>query len=240
MTDDTSITRDPIYYFTVGFFVLLTTALPALMGQPRFLPIIQTLALTIFVAVAIHRHNLRGAIKVMALWLPIQFIVLTLLTFVFGQQLEAAFTNGFLYRGAITAWFFAGTLLPAGLVSEPSTYVIEIAGILLGSLASAGLVGIWFLVRLVNQAAYGTGILLASLQDPGQSLLVLPYWTLLRAAGYAGLIVLCAEPLLTYNWSPGYYWQQHRRLLLVSVTLVLLGLLLELFLPGIVARAPVA
>jgi hypothetical protein len=240
MTDNISITRDPIYYFTVGFFALLTTALPALMGQPRFLPIIQTLALTIFVAVAIHRHNVLGAIKVMALWLPIQFVVLTLLTVTFGQRLEAAFANGFLYRGAITAWFFAGTLFPAGLVSEPLTYVIEVIGILLGSLATAGLVGTWFLVRLVNQAAYGTGILLAALEDPGQSFLVLPYWTLLRAAGYASLIVLCAEPLLTNTWSPSYYWQQHRRLLLISVTLVLLGLLLELFLPGIVARTPTA
>jgi hypothetical protein len=240
MADTDSITYDPIYYGTAGFFALLTTALPALMGQPRFLPIIQTMALTVFVAVALHHRNPRGALKVMAYWLPIQFIVLTLLTRFFGAQTEAAFTNGFVYRGAIAAWFFAGAPYPDGLVTSPLSYLLEFVGVVIGSLVTAGLVGVWILVRLVNQAAYGTGILLTSLQTSWHALLVIPYWTLLRAAGYAGLIVLCAEPLLTYNWSPSYYWQNHRRLILVSVGLVILGLLVELILPDIVARAPLS
>jgi hypothetical protein len=66
-------------------------------------------------------------------------------------------------------------------------------------------------------------------------LLVIPYWTLLRAAGYAGLIVLFAMPLLTYNWSPSYYWRHHRTLILISTGLVILGFIVELFLPGLVA-----
>jgi hypothetical protein len=112
------------------------------------------------------------------------------------------------------------------------------AGIIFGSLVTSGLAGIWLLIRLINQSASGTGILLASLANPAQSLLVIPYWTLLRAAGYAGLIVLCAMPLLTYTWSPSYYWQNHRRAISISVALILLGLLVELFLPGLVARRP--
>lgn len=237
-THDTTITHDPIYYFTVGFFALLTTALPALMGQPRFLPISQTLALTIFVAIALHNRHLRGAVNVMALWLPIQFVIMTVLARFFGTQLEAAFANGFLYRGEITAWFFDGAPHPAGLISTPIYYIIELVGVTLGNLATAGLVGTWFLVRLLNQAAYGTGILLDSLENSIHSVLVLPYWSLLRASGYAGLIIIFAEPLLTYQWSPGYYWQNRRRLLLIAVALVLLGYLVELFLPGIVVRSP--
>lgn len=238
ITDNDSITYDPIYYSTAGFFALLTSALPALMGQPRFLPILQTVTLTIFVAVTLHHRNPRGAIKVMAVWLPIQFIVLTLLTRFFGAQTEAAFTNGFVYRGAIAAWFFAGAPYPDGFVISPLSHLLEVVGIVIGSLATAGLVGIWILVRLINQAAYGTGILLTSLQTSWHALLVIPYWTLLRAAGYAGMIVLCAEPLLTYNWSPSHYWLNHRKLILVSVALIVLGFVLELFLPGIVARPP--
>jgi hypothetical protein len=237
MTDNDSITYDPIYYNTVGFFALLTTALPALMGQPRFLPILQTVALTVFVAVTLHHRNPRGGLKVMAFWLPIQFITLTLLARFFGGQTEAAFSNGFVYRGAITAWFFAGAFYPDGLVTSPLSYLLQFVGIVVGSLATAGLIGIWVLVRVINQAAYGTGILLTSLQTSWHAFLVIPYWTLLRAAGYAGIIVLCAEPLLTYNWSPSYYWQNHRKLILVSLALVVLGLVLELLLPGIVARS---
>jgi hypothetical protein len=202
------------------------------------LPIIQTLSLTIFVAVALHRRHLRGALNLMAIWLPLQFVLMILLTRLFSVQLEAAIPDGFAYRGAITAWFFGGAPHPTGVASEPVAYVIELAGIVFGALATAGLVGIWILVRLVNQAAFGTGVLLASLANPSQSLLVIPYWTLLRAAGYAGLVVLCAMPLLTYSWSPSYYWQHHRKLILLSVGLVMVGSIVELFLPGIVARPP--
>jgi hypothetical protein len=239
MTDSHSITRDPLYYIVVGFFALLTTGLPAIMGQPRFLPFIQTLALTIFVIIPLHQNHRNGAIRVMAIWLPIQFILLTLLSRLFVTQLEHAFTDGFAFRGDITAWFFGGAPHPTGLIEQPMAFVMELAGVILGSLVSAGFVGTWFLVRLINQSAYGTGILLAALENPVQSLLVIPYWSLIRAAGYGGLVILCAQPLLTYNWSPSYYWQTQRKLILYSILLVLLGILLELFLPAIVARPPV-
>jgi hypothetical protein len=235
---DRSITHDPIFYTTAAFFALLTTALPAILGQPRFLPVIQTLTLVTFITVALRHANVRGALRLFTLWLPIQYAAITLLTRAFGGQLEAAFSNGFVYRSEITTWFFAGAPFPHGLASEPITYLIEVAGIILGSLITAGVAGVWFLVRLLNLSAYGTGILLASLANPLQLLLVIPYWTLLRAAGYSGFIVLGAMPLLTSQWSPGYYWRQHRRLILISLALVAAGFVVELFLPGLVARPP--
>lgn len=239
MSDNQSITRDPIYYITVCFFALLTTLLPAALGQRNFLPILQTIFLTIYIAVPLHHRNFGGALRIIALWLPIQFVVILLLTFLFPNHLQTSIPDGFAFRGAISAWYSAIAPFPNGLISNPIGYVIEFAAILLGSLATAGLVGIWFLVRLVNQAAFGTGILLGYISNPMEALLVIPYWTLLRTVGYAGLVVLCANPLLTYNWSPTYYWQNHRKLILVSVALLLLGLALELFLPGIVTRRPV-
>lgn len=233
-----SITRDPIFFITAAFFALITTALPAILGQPRFLPIIQTLSLITFITVALHNRNQRGAINLMAMWLLIQFSIMVLLTRLVTSQLELAIADGFAYRAAITAWFFGGAPHPSGFASQPLTYVIEFVGITVGSLITAGLVGTWFLVRLVNQAAYGTGILLATLANPAQSFLVIPYWTLLRAAGYGGLVVLCAMPLLTSRWSPSYYWQHHRKLIVISLVLVGHGIIVELFLPGIVARPP--
>lgn len=237
--DRSSITYDPLYYTTVGFFALLTTALPAALGQPRFLLFLQTVTLFVFVAVTLHRRNPRGARRVMLIWLPIQFITVVLLTLGLPGQLEAAFTDGFAYRGAITAWFFGGAPYPDAVATDFGALLFELLGILVGTLITAGLAGIWLLVRLLNHAAFGTGILLASLEQPAQSLLVIPYWTLLRAAGYAGFIILCAMPLLTYTWSPAYYWRNHRRLIVVSALLLTLGFLLELVLPGLLARPPV-
>jgi hypothetical protein len=238
-TDNYSLTRDPLYYIMVGFFAAFTTILPALMGQPRFLPFIQTLILTLFIAVPLRRHHPRGALNVLAIWLPLQFFLITLLTRFFGTQLEHAFIDGFAYRGAITAWFFGGALHPSGIIATPFAYVIEFLGVILGSLVSLGLIGTWFLVRLTDQAAFGTGILLTSLVNPGQSLLVLPYWSLLRASGYAGFVILCAQPLLINNWSPLYYWQTQRKLVVYSTVLLIAGLLLELFLPNLLVLPPI-
>ena len=236
MTDEHSITDDPIYYFTAAIFALITTALPAMLGQQRFLPILQTLCLTIFVAFTLHHRNSRGAITVMAIWLPIQYVVIAVLTGLLPGRLENAFAEGFTYRGDLLAWFVGGAPFPGGLSVNPSGYLIELLAIMLGSLVSAGLVGIWYLMLLVNRAAFATGILFSNVTNPAYSSLVIPYWTLLRVAGYAGLIVLAAEPLLTYNWSPGYYWHNHRKLILVSVGLLILGLVVELFLPGLIGR----
>jgi hypothetical protein len=233
-----SITHDPIYFVTVAFFALLTTALPALLGQPRFLPIIQTLSLTTFIAVSLHNRNIRGALRVMAIWLPIQFVTLTFLTRLFPTQVEHAIGGAFTYRAAMLAWFFGGASYPAGLTEMPSTYLFEIVGIVVGSLITAGLVGVWFLVRLINMAAYGMGAVMISLANPIHTLLVIPYWTLVRAAGNGGIIVLCAMPLLTNQWSPSYYWRTQRNVLLVSVGLIVTGIVLELLLPGIVALPP--
>ena len=48
-----------------------------------------------------------------------------------------------------------------------------------------------------------------------------------RLAGLAGLAILFTEPLLTRTWSPGFYWRNRRRLIVVSVALLALGLILE-------------
>jgi hypothetical protein len=97
---------------------------------------------------------------------------------------------------------------------------------------TGGLLGVWFLVRATNLAAYGAGSLWQSSGIASNVLGGLPVWTLLRLAGYAAAIVLLAEPLLTSNWSLPYYLTKRRRLLLVSAILLGSGLLLELILPA--------
>jgi hypothetical protein len=233
-----SITRDPIYLVTVAFFALLTTALPALLGQHRFMPILQALVLTVFVALPIHHRRPQGALHVLAVWLPLQFITLLLLTLMAGERVERAIPGGFIVRGAVVDWFFGGGVYPAAFGAAPLARLGELTGIIIGSFATAGLVGAWFLLRALNLAAYSTGILLAALETPAWTLLTLPWWTFLRLGGYAGLVALLAEPLLTYTWSPLHYWRTRRRLILVSIALVAAGMLSELLLPALVARPP--
>lgn len=230
-----SLARDPIFYITVGFFAFLTTSLPTVIGQPNFLPLVQTLALFIFLLVPLRQGLIRQALWVMAIWLSIQFMVVTALTWFLEARAERAFHDGFQYRMAYVAWFYraADAIRPDSFTAVPFSRLLELVGVLLGSLISIGLVGIWFLVKSVNLAAYNMGVLLVALNSAIGLLLALPIWSLLRIAGYAGLVILLSEPGITGVWQPSYYWRTRQQMIVIAGGLLLGGLLLELFLPDL-------
>jgi len=230
-----SLVHDPVFYITVGFFAFVTTGLPTAIGQPNFLPIVQTLALFIFVLIPLRQGMIRQALWVLGLWLVIQFTLVVALTWLLEARAERAFHGGFEYRMDYVAWFYGAeaALRPDSFGAAPLLRLMELVGVLIGSLVSGGLIGIWFLVKSVNLAAYGMGALLVALKSAAGLLLALPFWSLLRIGGYAGLIALLGEPLLTGNWQPRFYWQNHRRLIVTAGLLLLIGLLLELFLPDL-------
>ncbi|MEZ4734521.1 MAG: hypothetical protein R3E79_46110 [Caldilineaceae bacterium] len=230
-----SLVDDPVFYITVAFFAFVTTGLPTAIGQPNFLPIVQTLALFIFMLIPLRQGMIRQTLWVLGLWLVIQFILVVALTWLLEARVERAFHGGFQYRMDYIAWFYGAeaALRPDSFGATPIARLMELAGVLIGSLVSGGLIGIWFLVKSVNLAAYSMGALTVALQGTASLLLALPFWTLLRIGGYAGLIALLSEPLLTGNWQPRFYWQSRRRLLLTAGLLLLVGLLSELFLPDL-------
>lgn len=227
------LTRDPVFYGTLVFFVLLTTAVPGLMGQPNFMPVIQALALTVFTAIALRRGGIGPALRVATVWLVVQGLFLFLLTWLLPGQMEKAIHNGFLIRTGLMEWAYTGSILPGSLLAAPLARLGEIAGIVLGSLATVGLVGGWFLVKGVNLLAYGMGSLWGGIGSPLGLLLGLVPWRLAQLTGYAGLFVLLIQPLLLNNWNPAHYLSTQRRLILVSLALVAGGLIAELFLPGL-------
>ncbi len=230
-----SLVYDPLFYITVGFFALLTTGLPLAIGQPNFLPIIQTLALFIFLLIPLRKGLLTQALLVLGIWLVLQFSLVTALTWLMQGQVERAFHGGFQYRMDTVAWFYGvdSIVRPDSFAAQPVARLIELLGTVLGSLVSAGLIGIWFLVKAANLAAYSMGILLAAIGSGIGVIGTIPLWSLARIAGYAGLVALLSGPTIHGNWRPQFYWQTQRRLVLISVALLALGLLLELFLPNL-------
>lgn len=226
--------RDPIYYVTVGFFALITTGLPAVLGQPRFMPLAQAVALTVFLFIPLRQRDLRSALNVVFLWLALQVTLLVTLTWFAPVQIERAFDDGFLYRTSFAEWYFANSPLPASFATQPLPALVEILGLLGGSLLTGGLVGVWFLVRMANLAAFGAGSLLLALESPLWLPVALPPWSLLQLAGGAGLVVLLAEPLASGGLAAGlrHLAGERRRPLLTFGALYLAGLLLELVLPA--------
>lgn len=221
--------KDPIYYVSLGLFALLTTALPAFLGQQNFLPLAQTVALTLFLALPLRRRRLSRAMLVLAIWLAIQAAVMFVGTAALPVVFERAIRDGFAFHRTLLEWAVTGEGLPGWILARPLARLGEVAGVLLGSLLTGGLVGIWFLARAVNLFAYAAGRLAA--EGATGLLLGLFPWRLLTIAGYAGFVLLLAQPLLNNSWNPAAVIRRQRRLVGVSALLVGLGLLLEIALP---------
>lgn len=234
MTQEYQLHRDPVFYVTMAFFSLITTALPAVLGQPRFLPLVQAVALTVFLLVPLRRGDLRGALAVVFLWLALSMATIFALTWLAPNRVELAFENGFFHRGAVSEWYYANSPLPASFASQPLPSLVEIVGLLLGSLLTGGLVGAWFLVKMANLAAFSAASLLLTLGNPLLLAVALPPWSWLQIIGAGGLVVLLAEPLLSQRFGAGVRALAHRRLrpLLIFGAIYVLGILLELVLPA--------
>lgn len=226
------LSRDPVYFLMAAFFALLTTGLPAIMGQPRFMPFIQAVVLTIFLAISVRRGDMRSGLGIVFLWLAVTMSLILLLTWFVPDQLERAIDDGFMQRAMTSEWYFARSPLPGGITGEPLGAAAEIAGIVLGSLLTGGLVGAWFLVRMANLAAFSAGHLLGIFGNPLLIFIALPVWSILQITGAGGLVVLCAEPLLSGRFALGTWFRRRSRPLAIFGGVYVLGLLAEAILPA--------
>ncbi len=224
-----SLTRDPVFYATVAIFALILTGFPALLGQFRLLPLLQAVALFVFFAMCLRRGDVRAALRVLAIWGLAQLLAMVLIAWLLPRLAEQAIAEGFNQRVLYLTWFYGGERMPATLIGR----AVEVVGVLLGSLISGGLVGLWFFVRAINRLGFFTGSLISSVDNVLMVIPALNPWTLLRLIGYGGLITVLGEPLLAGRWSPTFYLRERRRLLGISLVALALGLLLELLLPGL-------
>jgi hypothetical protein len=226
------LTRDPVFYLMAAFFAFLTTGLSAVLGQFRFMPISQTVILTIFLAIAVRRRDLRGTLTVVFLWLALSMLVLLMLMWVAPDQIERAFADGFMHRAQVSEWYFARSPLPASFATQPAASMLEVIGVTLGALLTGGLVGVWFLVQMANLAAFSAGHLLGILGNPLWIVVALPVWSILQLIGAGGLVAVCAEPLLADRFALGAWFQRRRRWLAWFGALYAAGLLAEWLLPA--------
>jgi hypothetical protein len=245
MQKDYALNRDPVFYLTVAFFALLTTAMSLIMGQLRFLPIVQALALGVFLLIPLRRRDLRGALSVVFLWLALTMATVFALTSFDPVRMERAFENGFLHRAAFAEWYYAadaqGSPLPASFATQPIPSLAEIVGITLGSLFSAGFVGAWFLMKLANLAAFSAASLVSTLPNLLWIFVALPIWSILQIVGGGGLLVVLAEPLASGRFMAGLrdLGRDRRLPLLVFGGIFVLGILLEVVLAGVWHFTPI-
>ena len=145
--------------------------------------------------------------------------------------MENAIPNGFEVRSDTLAWAYGASEISGALVANLTARLVEMTGVAIGSLLTAGLVGNWFLMRTANLMGFSMGVLLRAFDGPAGLVLAALVWGLLRIAGLAGLVLLLSQPLLSGQWSPRCYWAAQRKLVVATLFLLALGLVLGLFGP---------
>jgi hypothetical protein len=155
------------------------------------------------------------------------------LTVVAADHMERSIGNGFEYRASLLTWVYGASAMPDTMRTEPARKLLEMIGILAGTVLTAGLFGNWLLMQAVNLTGFGIAIVWGAAGGPSGLLLAIPIWSLLHIAGIAGLVILLSEPLLSGHWSPRYYWMNRRALVVGSVALAAMGLLLGFVAPPI-------
>ena len=207
MEKEYNLSRDPSSLPWLGFFALLTTGFPCVLGQPRFLPLVQAVALTLFLAVPLRQRNLRSALFVVFLWLALTMGTLLALTWFdrrsHGTRLRGRFS---LPRGLcrmVLRRQRASSPLPARFGTQLLPSLVEIVGIMLGSLLTGGPCRRLVLVKAANLAAFGAATLASTLPNPLLAVVALPLWRILQVIGGGGLLVLLAEPLASGHFGAG-------------------------------------
>lgn len=229
--DRQQLTKDPVYFIMVAVFAALTTALPALLGQTRFLPVVQAIAVTIFLAIPIRAGHWRRGVLVFAVWLTVGLIVASTLAWFAPVYMGTTLASHPDLQAQIVAWTFDAGGWPGVVTSQPVRRMIELAAYALSSLATAGLAGNWFVMRSMNQIGLSIGVVGSTIGGPSGLLLAIPVWNLLQISGMSSLVILLSEPILSGRWSPRFYWESRRTLILMSSLLVLAGLALETIAP---------
>jgi len=235
---DHSLITDPIFLFAVVIFAFLTTLLPFILGASLLLPILQTLFLTFLLLMVVRKQHPAQAIRILCIWTIVQLVIATLLSAIFPGQVELAIADGFSRRTAFLEWLYAGSALPDGILTTPVERIVEIIGITVGTLLSAGVLGVWLLVRTINLASFYAGSTINSVGSFAGLLVGIPIWTMLRIVAYIGFVSIFAEPMSTGNWAIGHYLSNpnsstRKQFLLGAVILLVLSLASEIALSGL-------
>ncbi len=227
------LTGDPVYLVMAGVFAFLTTVLPIALTQPRTMPVVQALILTLFTALPIRAGLWRRAVRITALWLTVTLLLITVISFSAPAQVEASLSNGFEYRAQLLEWMYGVGAYPSWQASLTMSTALRVGAFTLGSVVTAGAVGYWFVFQQINHLGYAIGLVWSTVGGFIGLLLAVPFWSLLQVVGLAGLVIMLSEPILFRSWSARHFWRDRRTLIIVCCSALILGYLLALFVPVI-------
>lgn len=183
-----------LWYLAAAAFV--TSALGILVGWKYLLPVLDGAAVfPAFLWARAHR-SLQATTLAVLFWAGCKAGAVATLTVLFPGRAAGAVLFGPAYAEGTWLWLASGADL-AGVGAEGTARLLEtfcLAGL---SLATAGAAGLACGAALVNGQAYYLGTLFLRATEPWKVLVLgWPPWEILRALGFANLVVVAAEPFV--------------------------------------------
>jgi hypothetical protein len=222
---------DPLIFLFLAFGAPITTMLGLLAGQRTLLPLMNAAVIFPFFALAVRRGRLARAVGFTLAWAACQALSIVILTWAVPERAEYGVSQGIEYRAAMMQWLATGQSSETTLASFLPTYARDLGLLVLASLISGGLGGLFIIAKLLNY----TGFYVAHLATYASHPLLLafvawPIWMLARVAGYSACCAVLAEPLLRLDWrAPLRRW----RLLALGLSLIAAEAVFRIFLAPI-------
>ncbi len=232
-----SVLDDWIVYPSMGFGILVTTALPIFLEQRLCLPVLSALVLVPMFIWALREGRPRKAIQLGLFWAVVQSAVIVIATILVSQSASHAVLGGVEFRSEWLAWIANGSAVqrtPALALGQASVelMIYAAATFLTGSVA-----GLIALTAAMDRFNFTAATLLTLAARP---LLMLvsawPVWVIVRLVSYLIVGAVLAEPMVHLNLRIGFlidWWRRRQRLLAIGLGLFALSLLLQLLLSPI-------
>ncbi|MFZ2488700.1 MAG: hypothetical protein WAZ19_11305 [Anaerolineae bacterium] len=225
---------DWIVFPAMATGIVVTTFFPVLLGQRLLLPLLSGLVLVTMFFWAVRQGRPDRAILFALFWIGMQSLCVFTASLLFDVNTGRAISGGLEYRNAWLQWGEHGTLTHIAPSLAWGRQLVEDLAAVGATALTGGTAGLWLLVTALDRVSFTAASLVSEAQNPLLALLASwPLWLILRIVGVVVLSAALAEPVANLDLWPGYlpYWLQHRRrLLLIGLVLLVLGLLAQLLL----------
>jgi len=175
----------------------LSYALGWAIGVPALVPVLNASASFPFMAAALVRGDVRGAVARMLVWALALGVCATLVSYARPYATDAFFIRGAAYRSEMFAWVLTGR----GAESTPSQFVPQQLGhaLLFAALALAtgGTLAMPMCAVLMNYMGHYVGSLAAASAHPALTMVLGWHpWAVIRVASFVALGVVLSAPLV--------------------------------------------
>ena len=230
-TTGASVLDDWVVYPSMAFGILVTTALPILLGQRVCLPVLSAAVLIPMFIWALRLGRPGKAIRLGLFWAVVQSAVVVVVSLVFPDSASRAVLGGLEFRGDWLAWIANGSSVeatPAMALGRASVEIVAYAAAMALTGGVAGLIGLAIALDAFN---FSAATVIAEAVRPVLALLgAWPIWVIVRLAGALAVGAVLAEPVANFDLRPVFlaaWWRGRKRLLAVGLGLLVLSFLLQ-------------